>query len=992
MDGNTKLQNKLDKWESKTERYKAYISRLEMKSQAYENKQDKQLKSYSIVLYGENDKLTGESKPHLRFETSVTTKSQYEKDKPRGLLHKLDAHIKTENLGFIVPVIKTDNSASVGENGSINANAGKRTISLQNKALPTVLQDAIPYTKRTLLAAEDAVLRAGDAFKHTAQPLTTTATNTLRTQLSNQMYKSAQENTGLKATVGISTAVISTGRMVHKWSSNRRQYMTYQKGLKLEQKTERMKAKVEKLELKSALAKEKHDYKDFKEYIKENSIKLTRADKKRAWKKIFDGAQNGNYLERPRMKTFQKASKSDILAAREFNAAKQVYRTKIVKEKYFNTATGRTQTRYYRVVDKSRKRKYKMSKPDDFFVSTSKLGLGVIGNKATSELANSDDVGVQAIGRGLQFAITEMSVASLQHATKSKLKFDKKMDKAQIRMEKAHNKLQLEQSKEESAEAKRKEKEKEKEKKRKEKEKEKAKKKDKKAQKKAATKKRNAQQFKDKMKQSAKKIKDKAAAAVKEFTKKKMLPALIGVGGGIVILLLIIIMPILLLGGNTDTGAVIGVATFTTDREGLIDFNNEVNNLHWEWQSSINSAMAQNAKDDTQEWLLVLNPCTGGPITNCPQELAARAAANANNPEYNEDESNVYSLPTEDNVTKVVKHLYKGEKNPLTNYDIICLYAYYTVKYRDGDWDSFASEFSDFYQTHYVLACKDEYGDIVKDETNSVLLDTHYTTDCTMTQGGTDEDGTPIVTHDHDTTSEEHYVDTTEIWMHYYLYPKDKDNPMTIQKYILEQIKGIGEIDAAGLSEGEKHYNMLLQSLGYHQVIDYPVYYADTSIKVDWSNQLSKFGTYGVLYDVNEGSEEEGVAPDFRYQKETNEVAKICCYDLSQLEVVAGGNGVIKDKSTDTIVIEYQENNLIVTYTCKATDGILTYSGISTEVTTLSIGDKVKTGEHLFNANGEIRSAPGGDYPVYPLIEIKSYDTEEEAYINPILVIRSRTF
>lgn len=972
MDSNTKLQNKLDKWEQKSDRYKASVSKLEMKSQALNDKQDKPLKSYTVVLYSDNDKMTGESKAHFRLDSTVTTKSQHEKNKPRGMLHKLDAHIKTENIGFVVPVIQKDKSVPLA-NGAINANAGRRTISLHNKALPSVLQDAVPYTKRTLLAAESAVIKAGDSFKHTAQPVAMAATNALKMQVSNQIYKAAQENTGLKATMGAANATISTAQMVHKWSSNRRQYMIAQKGLKLEQKTELMKAKVEKLEMKSAMAKEKHVYKELRKSAKENGLdlKFTRAEKKKAWKKVFDNAQKGNYLEKPQMKSFQKASKADVLAAKEFKAAKQVYHTKIVKEKVFNTATGRTQTKYHRVIDKSRKKVQKPKKPDDFFVSASKMGLGALGNKATAELANSDDVGTQALGKGLQFGMSELSKANQKRTMQSKLKFDKKMEKAQMKMEKAHNELQIEKSKPEQP---------------------KLKKKDKKAMKKAAAKNRNAKQFKENLKQKAKKLKEKAATKVKELVKKKMLPALIGIGGGVVIILLVMMLPILLLGGNTDTGAIIGVATYTNDRAGLIDFNNEVNNLYWQWQSDINSKMAEYSKDDTLEWLLVLNPCTGGPVTNCPQELAARAAANANNPEYDEDESNVYSLPTEDNVTKVVKHLYKGEKSSLSSYDIMCLYAYFTVKYKDNDWGSFTSEFADFYKDNFVLACKDEYGDVISNDIGTeVLLDTHYTTNCVITPA-TDEEGNTTAAHDHDTTSEEHYVETTEIWMHYFLYPKDEENPMTIQKYIAEQIKGIGEVDETGVSEGEKHYNMLMQSLGYHQVIDTPAYVVETGDVVDWSNQAGKFGTYGEIYNVNEDSEIEGVQPDFRYKQTTDVTMDIYYGDKSQLKIVAGATGVIKSKSSDTVEIEYTDNNLIITYTCKATDGITDYTPVITEMTSLGVGDAVKAGDHLFYTEGETRQAPGGEYDVYPLIEVTAYDTEEEKYVNPLLVIRSREY
>lgn len=998
---NTKLQSKLDKWESKTERYKASISRLEMKSQAYENRQDRPLKSYTVVMYGSHDSITGENTANFRLDSSVTAKSQYEKDKPRGLLHKLDAHIKTENIGFVVPVIKKDNNNPIGTNGAINSNAGRRRIVLQNKALPTVLQDAIPYTKRTLLAAENAVIKVGDSFKHTAQPVAMAASNALKMQVSNQIYKAAQDNTGLKAVTGAANAGISTAQTLHKWSSNRRQYMTAQKGLKLEQKTELMKAKVEKLEMKSAVAKEKHVYKELRKSAKENGVdlKFSRAEKKKAWKKVFDN-NNNQFVNKPELnlkaqrdtlkaekKEFKsekkeyfkskneknagalkasedkfnaskekysnakdsfkaqkkKAKKINRLESKEFNEAKKVYHTKLVKETYFNTATGKTQTKYHRVVDKTRKRVQKPKKPDDLFISVSKMGLGALGNKVTMELANSDDVGTQALGKGLQFGMSELSKASQRKAMQSKLKFDKKMEKAQMKMEKAHNQLQIEKSKTEKP---------------------KPKKKDKKAMKKAATKNRNAKQFKENFKKKAKALKDKAVAKAKEFVKKKMLPALIGVGGAVFIILLVIMLPILLLGGNTDTGAVLGVAAYTTDREGLIDFNDDVNELYWKWQSEINNKMNSLSSSDTQKWVLKTNACSGGPLSNCP---------NMTSEPYVEDPNNNYV---------VKKHLYKGEKISLSSYDIMCLYAYFTVKYRDEDWASFSSEFSSFFNNNFELACKEEYGDIVSNEIKTQVLDVHHSIDCEVTT--TKVNGKEIPSHSHTTESEDHEVETTKIIMYYFLYPKDEENPMTIQKYIAEQIKGIGKVYEDGQSEGEKHYEMLMKSLGLCQVIDYPVYNSDTNEIVEWSNLSRKFGSFGVVEDIT-NYDLEGAQADYRYTlNEQNDVN--ITINANQLDAVAGGKGKIKSKSSDTIEIEYPDDKLVITYSCTSVDGWGNiYSNSPSGMTSLSVGDEVMTGTHLFYSD---KTASGNS----PGVQITAYCTETNSYINPLLVVKSKEY
>ncbi len=956
MDSNTKLQNKLDKWEQKSDRYKASVSKLEMKSQALNDKQDKPLKSYTVVLYSDNDKMTGESKAHFRLDSTVTTKSQHEKNKPRGMLHKLDAHIKTENIGFVVPVIQKDKCVPLA-NGAINANAGRRTISLHNKALPSVLQDAVPYTKRTLLAAESAVIKAGDSFKHTAQPVAMAATNALKMQVSNQIYKAAQENTGLKATMGAANATISTAQMVHKWSSNRRQYMIAQKGLKLEQKTELMKAKVEKLEMKSAMAKEKHVYKELRKSAKENGLdlKFTRAEKKKAWKKVFDNAQKGNYLEKPQMKSFQKASKADVLAAKEFKAAKQVYHTKIVKEKVFNTATGRTQTKYHRVIDKSRKKVQKPKKPDDFFVSASKMGLGALGNKATAELANSDDVGTQALGKGLQFGMSELSKANQKRTMQSKLKFDRKMSKAQMKMEKAHNELQIEKSKPEQP---------------------KLKKKDKKAMKKAAAKNRNAKQFKENLKQKAKKLKEKAATKVKELVKKKMLPALIGVGGGVVIMLLIMMLPILLLGGNTDTGAVIGVASYTTDRATLIEMNTEFQNLVWEWQQEFNNKVNEVNTEDTAEWELILTACFPTFTSNCPNAAESLAAAAGN---HAAAVANGTCPPG--NVYEVIKNL--GSPNTIVpTCDMRYIYAYYTVKYKDEEWPSIEAEFGDFFEKYY------EFKEITPYFSNyhnsKQLIDVHTSESCVIKDGK----------HSHSSEEEEHYEEVTKKIIYYRFQPKNGDDPYTIEEYILDQVKNIGEKDSNGISEGQKHYEMLLESLGLTQVISYPVYYPSTGEPMDWSedDEVSFFGEIAEFKDINTLIPEEQRDPnaleDYRFlQLGPVDTYLTLPWVEETIEIVAGGYGVITEKTDTSITINYEEENLSVRYEGVARTAVAETSPQISGMTSLEVGDKVEEGTHLFY-NEPFFIENWGD--VQASLRLTTYDTEAKAYINPFYVVQSR--
>ncbi len=943
-----KLANNIENWKVKTEEYKAKLSKVEMKSQAFHDKQDKPMNTHTIVLYSEADKATGENRLHLRVDSTPTTKSQYEKNKPRGLLHKLDAAVKTENVGFIVPVIK--NNPGGINNGAISVPS--REFSFQSKALPSVIQDALPYTKKTLLAAENAVLKTGDAFKHVAQPFARMSFSVMKTQLSNQVYRAAQENVGLKATVGTVNAAVSIGRMTHRWSSSRQKFKTDMKGYKLEQKQAHMKAKIEKYEMKSAVAKQKGIYEASAANAKslvasglmdKKDLKFSRSERKKAWKKVFDGTQQGNYLEKPKMKAFQKASRADVLAAREYKAASQLYRTKIVAVKEFNTATGKTRTRFKTVVDKSSKKIKKPKRPESFVSSAANLGASAIGNKITSALASSDDVGAQALGKGLQFGRSINNFQAQQKALRSKLKMDKKIEKAQIKMEKAHNQLQLEQSK---------------------KPKPKKKLKDKKAMQKNAAKKRNAKQFQENIKKQAKKLKDKAVAKVKELVKKKLLPALLGVGGAAVIMLLVIMIPLMLLGGSSSTGAV-GLTVYTNDLEGLIEFNNDVNDTFWKWQSSINESMIAKKKNDTDEWLLVTEACDGGVLSDCPSIESA---------EYVEKESNVYSI---------VKNLYGGEKCGFSNYDILCLYAYFTVKFQDKDWKAFSSEMSDYFKDHFVLDCRQANGDVIVDEKKEIILDNHISIQCTVNSDKS---------HTHTAESDPHIVDTSDYQCYYYLYPKNTDKPMTIQRYIADEVKKIGEVGEDGKSAGERHYEALMISLGFHQAIDFPAYIGDTDDILDWSKCGSKFGTYGILVDKNENSQTEGVKSDYQYEQKTENDVKAYS-SCSSLRIVAGGEGIVKAKTSNSITIEYPDTYpdkvLTVTYKSMMYDDLAGYADNSAVSTTSkNIGDTVEKGEVLFYSPQT--TLLGKTY--LPAFSISAVYAETNEYINPILVVKSKQY
>ena len=202
------------------------------------------------------------------------------------------------------------------------------------------------------------------------------------------------------------------------------------------------------------------------------------------------------------------------------------------------------------------------------------------------------------------------------------------------------------------------------------------------------------------------------------------------------------------------------------------------------------------------------------------------------------------------------------------------------------------------------------------------------------------------------------------------MYDVDENNPMSIQKYIENELKSIGELNEDGVSEGELHYNMLMQSLGLHQVIDCAIYDVETGDAVNWSSLSRKSGTYGAIYNLNENSTEEGVLPDYRYKQTTQNTVNIQKVS-DKLDIVAGGNGVIISKSFDSIEIEYPSEQLIITYSSL---------GGTAGMTSLTIGDDVTSGTHLFYSVSD-----GG----MATVQLTAYCTETDEYINPLLVIKS---
>lgn len=947
-----KLKNNLDKWSAKSEHLTNKLQKVEMKSQVHA---EKDLKNFhSFTFYSDENGKVG-----VQHNVDRVTKSEHEYKKGRGILHKLDARFSGENIGFVY----------------LGKSQTGKGLELKSKDMPEPLRKARHFAYKGALKAESAALYTKDAFQHV---IGDKAVNLAVNKARNEIYKAGQENAGMKALTVTAGTTYSAAMGLKRWGASRKEYLQQSKGIKLENKQVRLKNKVEKLEMKSAAAKETALTKALIAGAKEGGldINISRAEKKKAWRQVYNGSKGDGYLRSGKniakeekwsnkhsgeppleKKSATKIDKRiDKLDKKEFKNAKKLYKTKVVKQEYVNDLTGEKLVRRERVVDTSRKKRPKVKKPDSLAYMAVAGSVKKLGRKAMSELATDDNAGASALGKALQFTASEMSRSKQQLARQSKLKFEKKQEKAKLKMDSARSeKLMLEK---ERAAGKT------------EPPSKKAKKENQKqARKKSSQKKRNAEAFKERAKKAAKKAKEKAASAVKEFfaSKAKFIGAAALVG---VMILLLPIMMLSMLGGGGGgagaDGAIIGTATYTNDRKGLIKFNDDFNKQMWKWQKNINDIMTSNKSGDTEEWEWVLNACSGGPISSCEHI-----------------EGSDYEV-SPDNVYNVKKTLYGGEKCGFSSYDITCIYAYFTVKYKDKDWKSVSDEFGNFFANYFEVASKD--GDTLIDISGSKMLDVHVTMSCEKKPNppAYDDKGKPVNTgfhYEHHGHPEAHNVDVTKVIRYCYLYPKAEYS--NIREYIQDLVKQIGkeggdnvndygiEVNEDGKTEGELHYEFLLESLGLHQVVNFPAL-DGSGEPIDWSTLGGKFGTVTELYNVNEGTEHPA---DYAYREKSEKIEYIDIpFDGDRLECVAGGSGVVKSKTSDSVTIEYPEEKLVITYTGSG--------GSVRSLTTLSTGSKVEDGTHLFycDKNGSEN----------PSLRVTAHDTELDKDINPLLVIQSK--
>ncbi len=685
------------------------------------------------------------------------------------------------------------------------------------------------------------------------------------------------------------------------------------------------------------------------------AVGLSRAEKKKQWRKIFAAANSKrNILEKPRPKAFDtstmtrgeiaQAERINRLQKREYKLSKKLYKKRTVREVYINDATGKVGTHKIKVLDTDKKKPLnKVRKPKSLL---SMATLGIAGttsrntiNKAYGEAMASDNIGASAGVKTLKAGSTiirggkRLSKSMVRHKQLSK---QKSMDKAEYKLRKAQNKLQMEQ----------------------------ARKPDAKAGRIAAQRKRRRASITQKFRNKIRKARRRAEESVtKMFIGNKLKMAALGAGAVVIIMLLPMFIAPMLMGGGGGTaiaGSAASALVYPVDNYRLIDFNDQFNEMMWRWQNDLNNDMNGKSAGDTEEWLIVTEPCestlkyVGGPMDksdDTPDE------------DSDYDENGEYK----DNCYTVIKNLYGGERSVFTDYNIRSLYAYFSVKYGEK-WVGASDEFTTFMNAYYELKCDESKGDIIADESYDVVLDTHIT----LTW---DEESKTYTK----TSEEEHTVTVTRKIRYYYLYPKDVNFGDPFGQYIAHELSKIGKEDDNGKSEGTRRYEVLMESLGGHQLIRNCFKYDGEYI--DWSSYGNKFGSYGELLDKNLNSEVEGVMSDFRYENESADGLEITEY-LPRIEVVAGGKGKIKAKTESAVTVEYDCGEETVTVTYQLT------GGQPAGITQTPIDGTVKNGDHLFYAD-EINSVLG---VVPPKVKVTTHIKSEtlSSYINPAIVIQQK--
>ncbi len=195
--------------------YKAEMERLD--TELSKMPEFKQKTVRTAVLFSEINPATGKSEVHFRIDKQQMSKTEYNQQKPRGILHKIDAKFKAENIG------------------------------LQSANMPKTLMKAKSFAgiKANALALENVALRVGDTAKMLSRPIG----SALKVKVANTLYSAVRQETGAMAATtvgrGLVGGIAASGRTLISHHRQKTQYKTYQ----LKVQRQQFKAKLDDIDL-----------------------------------------------------------------------------------------------------------------------------------------------------------------------------------------------------------------------------------------------------------------------------------------------------------------------------------------------------------------------------------------------------------------------------------------------------------------------------------------------------------------------------------------------------------------------------------------------------------------------------------------------------------------------------------------------------------------------------------------------------------------------
>ncbi|MGN0679570.1 MAG: hypothetical protein ACI4JS_07905, partial [Oscillospiraceae bacterium] len=262
--------------------------------------------------------------------------------------------------------------------------------------------------------AADSLTAASDIIKTVAVNPTISA---VQMSATNAIYNAGTDNASIDAVARAVEGTIGFVQTYNQWRKDVNKYNAEKTTWRSERNEDKLKATLEKKQLKTDVANEKA----FSQRIREDrgGLKFTSSEKRSMWKKVHPVSDN--YLQ----KNVDKDASRKIckLEEKEWRQAKKVYKSRTIREAYVNDATGKVVYAKRKVLDTNRLKKPKPHKPNSLLVTN---GFHTLRNEAYRRMQSSDDAASQALAKGLEFAQRQTFCGKLSTQSKTENALKKK--------------------------------------------------------------------------------------------------------------------------------------------------------------------------------------------------------------------------------------------------------------------------------------------------------------------------------------------------------------------------------------------------------------------------------------------------------------------------------------------------------------------------------------------------------------------------------------